>query len=66
LMGYKADVFEFISGDHTARNLMIRGSRNERSSSAKELSEYRHICQAWGVKPALEVRLKLGSHNFSD
>lgn len=66
LMGYKADVFEFISGDHTARNLMIRGLRNERSSSAKELSEYRHICQAWGVKPALEVRLKLGSHNFSD
>ena len=61
LMGYKTDVFEFISGDHTARNLMIRGVRSARSSSAEELSEYRHICQSWGVKPALEARLKLGS-----
>jgi len=61
LMGYKTDVFEFISGDHTARNLMIRGIRSARSSSAEELSEYRHICHSWGVKPALEARLKLGT-----
>ena len=66
ISGYKSDVFEFISGDHTARNLMIRGVRSAKADHATELREYRHICKVWGVAPALEARLKLGAIPASD
>lgn len=66
ISGYKSDVFEFISGDHTARNLMIRGVRSAKADHAIELREYRHICKAWGVAPALEARLNLGVIPASD
>jgi SAM-dependent methyltransferase len=66
LMGYKTDVFEFISGDHTARNLMIRAIWSKEPGRDKKLSEYRHICQTWGIAPALEARLKLGAIPASD
>lgn len=66
ISGYKAEVFEFISGDHTARNLMIRGVRSAKADHATDLREYRHICKAWGVTPALEARLKLGAIPASD
>lgn len=66
--GYKSEVFEFISGDHTARNLMIRAVLDESRLPNKpadarvhgKLREYRHTCELWGIKPALEARLKLG------
>ena len=71
LVGYKAEVFEFISGDHTARNLMIRAIRNkswnpDAERELQKLGEYRHTCQLWGVTPALFTRLKLGTINESD
>ena len=64
IVGYKTEVFEFISGDHTARNLMIRATRSQQTkqgsaAAAEKLREYRHTCALWGVKPALEERLKL-------
>jgi SAM-dependent methyltransferase len=66
ISGYKAEVFEFISGDHTARNLMIRAIWSKEPGHDKRLSEYRHICEAWGIAPALEARLKLGTIPSSD
>jgi len=66
ISGYKAEVFEFISGDHTARNLMIRAIWSKEPGHDKKLSEYRHICQTWGIAPALEARLKLGAIPASD
>lgn len=71
IAGYKADVFEFISGDHTARNLMIRATRDHQiqqgsEAVAEKLREYRHTCSRWGVKPALEVRLKLDAVKSGD
>ena len=64
ITGYKSEVFEFISGDHTARNLMIRATRGQKTkqtsaATAEKLREYRHTCALWGVKPALEERLNL-------
>lgn len=69
--GYKADVFEFISGDHTARNLMIRATRDQQIQqdsgvAVEKIREYRHTCSLWGVKPALEVRLKLDAFKSGD
>lgn len=75
IAGYKAEVFEFISGDHTARNLMIRAVRSDDlmraekrnlSRVGEQVREYRHTCEAWGVKPALESRLQLGVIRDSD
>lgn len=64
LVGYKTEVFEFISDEHTNRNVMIRATRHARrievgNTKDEKLREYRHTCAIWGVKPALETRLKL-------
>lgn len=71
LVGFSADVFEFVSGDHTARNLMVRAIRinaesNAQRRKAEKLREYRHTCALWGIKPALEERLELGGIPLSD
>lgn len=71
LVGYKAEVFEFISGDHTARNLMIRATQSQQAKQgstavAEKLREYRHTCALWGIKPALEERLKLVAYMSGD
>ena len=65
LVGYKAEVFEFISGDHTARNLIIRAIRKNSwtpgsESELRKVDEYRKACSVWAIQPALATRLKLG------
>ena len=53
--GYSTDIIEFISTEHTARNLMIRAVRKHkpapRTKSAGDLAA------AWAVEPALLRRL---------
>lgn len=71
LVGFRAEIFEFVSGDHTARNLMIRATRraggmNPTNKDDKKVREYRHTCAIWGIKPALEERLELGGIRLSD
>ena len=71
VVGFNAEVFEFISGDHTARNLMIRaidrtGAALLKQRQLEKLREYRHTCALWGIKPALEERLKLGDIPLND
>lgn len=71
IAGFKADIFEFISGDHTNRNLMIRAVRSGEGGvssqrQARKLREYRHTCSLWGVKPAMEPRLQLGDFRATD
>lgn len=64
-MGYKTDVIEFVSGDHTSRNLMIRAIATSQKSNER-LGEYRHTCSTWGITPALYERLKLGTEQTRD
>ena len=72
IMGYRAEVFEFISGEHTARNLLIRatrlnGRREIDSAPIQKLgAEYRRTCAEWGISPALAERLVVGTFPFSD
>ncbi len=68
IMGYRTDVIEFISPDHTARNLMIRAVRGVPAGEAALLAEYLEMCRFWGVTPYLEGALgepfrRLLSHN---
>ena len=71
LFGYKAEVFEFISGDHTARNLMIRAIRQKSwttgsESEQRKVDEYLKACSVWRSQPALATRLKLGELRSTD
>lgn len=51
--GYRADVIQFVSSEHTAKNLLIRAVRT-RTHSAEAERSYRELCATWGVRPYLE------------
>jgi len=57
IMGYRTDVIEFISPEHTARNLMIRAIRGAPAGDPALVSEYREMRRFWGVTPYLEQAL---------
>jgi hypothetical protein len=54
--GYSTDIIEFISTEHTARNLMIRAVRKRRSQTPARAAD--ELAEAWDVKPALLRRLR--------
>jgi SAM-dependent methyltransferase len=57
IMGYRTDVVEFVSPEHTARNLMIRAVRGPAPGDPAFAAEYRELCRFWGVVPYLETAL---------
>ena len=57
IMGYHTDVIEFISAEHTARNLMIRAVRGAPVGDAALVREYEEMRRFWGVEPYLERAL---------
>ena len=62
IMGYKTDVVEFVSPEHTDKNLMIRAIRRTQRDKARYLQEYQELKAYWGVTPYLETLL---SERFS-
>ena len=57
IVGYRVEVIEFIGGEHTPRNLMIRAVKTEASPEAIDIQRYHEMCKEWGVTPALEKKL---------
>lgn len=57
VMGYKTDVVEFVSSEHTDRNLMIRAVRRLPPGDRRFVQEYRDLTTYWGVTPYLETLL---------
>ena len=57
LLGYRVDTIEFIAGEHTPRNLMIRGVRTGAAADQAEVEKYLDLIGEWQLKPALAVRL---------
>ncbi len=57
IMGYRTDVVEFISSEHTARNLMIRAEKITGGNVAPFVTEYRAMKDFWHVTPYLETLL---------
>lgn len=57
IMGYKTDVVEFISSEHTGRNLMIRAVKKTAVGEAAFIKEYNDLKAFWGVTPYLETLL---------
>jgi len=53
LRGYRVEAIEFIGGEHTPRNLMIRAVKTGAPVEAIEATRYEEMIAAWKVKPAL-------------
>ena len=55
MLGYRVDVIEFVSTEHTPKNLMLRAERapSRRATSARR-REYVELRDRWGVEPAIE------------
>ena len=57
IMGYRTDVIEFISPEHTVRNLMIRAVQGAPQGDAALVHEYQEMRRFWGITPYLEQSL---------
>ena len=53
LRGYRVEDIEFIGGEHTPRNLMIRAVKTGAIADAAEVAKYDEMIALWKVKPAL-------------
>ena len=57
LSGYRVEAIEFIGGEHTPRNLMIRAVKTGAIADSAEQQRYDEMISLWKVKPALAVLL---------
>ncbi|MFN8157276.1 MAG: SAM-dependent methyltransferase [Candidatus Nanopelagicales bacterium] len=57
LVGYRVDAVEFVSDEHTNRNLMLRAVRTGAKPSRDDLADYDRLAAEWGVEPALASRI---------
>ncbi len=57
LCGYRVDAVEFVSDDHTPRNLMLRAVFTGARPSASDVAEHQSLLAQWGVTPVLDVEL---------
>ena len=58
LRGYRVEAIEFIGGEHTPRNLMIRAVKTGAGADASEKQKYDEMLVLWKVKPALASLIK--------
>ena len=59
LLGYRTEVIEFIGGEHTPRNIMIRAVYTGAKPDSKDLDSYKKILSEWNIDPALASRLNV-------
>lgn len=57
IAGYRVEVIEFVGGEHTPRNLMIRAVKTGAKAEKLDIERYLEITRQWGVTPALEKKL---------
>jgi hypothetical protein len=66
ILGYRTEIIEFIAGDHTPRNLMIRAFRSDSgkgssksqsveriTEKSNEFQELERMITEWQIKPKL-------------
>ena len=57
IVGYRVEIIEFIGGEHTPRNIMIRAVKTGAQPDALDIERYRDITTQWGVVPALSKKI---------
>ena len=57
IVGYRVEVIEFIGGEHTPRNIMIRAIKTGAKADQVDIERYRAITAQWAITPALEKKL---------
>jgi SAM-dependent methyltransferase len=61
-LGYRVEVLEFISAEHTAKNVMLRARRAPSAArTARAVAEFAALRDAWGVDPAIGRLLPLST-----
>ncbi len=59
IMGYRTDIVEFVSTEHTGKNLLIRAVKMSKPRKNQQIiEEYRALKQFWQVTPYLEQLLE--------
>jgi len=58
LLGYRVDIVEFIGGEHTPRNIMIRAVKTGVKVDAAEVDRYQSMLADWKIAPHLSELLK--------
>jgi len=53
LLGYRVDIVEFIGGEHTARNIMIRAVKTGAAEQVIDKERYEKMIKEWNVTPYL-------------
>jgi len=56
--GYRTDVVQFVSSEHTAKNLMIRAVKTASQNDMRTSEEYRALKAFWNTTPYLEHLLR--------
>ena len=57
LVGYRSEVIEFIGGEHTPRNLMIRAVKTGAIADPIDFQSYEEMVKLWKITPALAQRV---------
>jgi len=58
LLGYRVDIVEFIGGEHTPRNIMIRAVKTGVKVDPAEVDRYQAMLANWSIAPHLAELLK--------
>ncbi len=57
MLGYRTETIEFVGGEHTPRNLMLRAIKTGAKPDPIDVARYKEMVELWKVQPALAQRL---------
>lgn len=66
IAGYKTDVVEFVTPEHTAKNLMIRAVRGGPINDVQSKNEFEELKSFWNVLPYIEKVFEVMAVDFTE
>lgn len=64
LVGYDAQLLEFIDMEHTPKNILIRAYHSGKKASQEEITKYKAFRDLLSAEPFLEKELREAGHQF--